>query len=135
MSLKKILLTLLITSSLSNNALAEEAYYITKGTPAKFDGILVPEDKLQELRKSVIELQNEQMVTKSLQRSVDLYKANEELYNKKVNTLTEQNNNLAEQLYSARETSTWEKILYFGLGAGLTGLASYGIYKAAVITR
>ena len=136
MQLKKNLLILLIASSvLSGNVKADiipDAYYLTEGEKAQFSGMLIPTETVQELRKSVMELQNQQLVSSSLQKSVDLYKANEELYDVKVTTLSKRNDYLAASLYSAKSTSMWVNAAFFGLGALLTGTLSYGIYTSAV---
>lgn len=118
----KILSILLIISSLSNIALADDAVLLSKGEISPYAGALLPLDKLQELRKAYIE-------NTSLNKSIELYKANEELYTKKVDTLNDQNDKLAKALYNERSLSTWEKIALFGLGALTTGLVAYGVYR------
>lgn len=129
----KSLLIFLIAINLNNNfCYAEDAVYLIKDNPAPFSGILISTDKAQELRKNTLELDIQKQVNLSLTRSIDLYKNNELLYDKKIETLTDYNSKLSEALYKANNGSTVEKIVYFGLGAVLTGFASYGIYKAAV---
>lgn len=132
MSLGKNLLILLIIALNLNSALANDAVYLEQNQKSPYSGILVPEEKLQELRKSIIELTNQKEINLSLQKSVDLYKQNETLLENKVKTLTDQNNKLAETVYSAKDNSNIEKFAYFFAGAILTGLTSYGIYKAGI---
>lgn len=111
-----------IVLSLSNIAYAEDAVYLPKAQPAPYTGILMPEDEAQQLRKDSIEKD-------SLSKSVDLYKSNELLYAKKIDVLSEQNDKLAKTAFAERNLDTWEKIGYFSLGAVLTGLVAYGIYR------
>jgi hypothetical protein len=126
------LISLITIIAINNSALAQEAVYLDQNQKAPFSGILIPEDKLQELRKSVLDVSTQKEINLSLQRSVDLYKQNQTLLETKVNTLSDQNNKLSDSLYSARETSNIEKFGYFVAGALLTGLTSYGIYKAGI---
>lgn len=129
---KNLLILLTIFTVISNSALAEDAVFLEQGQKSPYPGILVPQDTLQELRRSVIELDNEKAINLSLTKSVQLYKDNESLLQTKVNTLTDQNNKLSESLYSAKNTSDLERFAYFAAGAILTGLTSYGIYKAGI---
>jgi len=128
----KILLIFLTAISLNNKALADEVQYLSKDSPAPYTGILIPVEKAQELRKDALDLQITKQINLSLTRSVDLYKANEELYDKKITLLNDYNLKLSEALNKSNNTSTLEKAFYFGLGAVIVGFTSYGIYKAAV---
>jgi len=119
---KSLSILLIISSLISNLSFAEEAVLLSKGEAAPYSGALLPVDKLQELRKAYLEKD-------SLSRSIELYKSNELLYTKKVDVLSEQNDRLAKTAYEERNMSTLEKIGYFGLGAILTGLVAYGIYR------
>lgn len=123
--MKTILTLLLITSiSLPTLSFADDAIVLNKDDKAPFRGILLSPRKAAELNDTELERD-------SLLRSVTLYKSNQDLYEKRTSVLLEQNDKLATQLYSARQTSDWEKVAWFGLGAVLTGLVGYGVYRAA----
>ena len=57
-------------------------------------------------------------------------KDNASIQEKKVNILLTQNDKLSQDLYSARQTSTWENTLWFFGGVVLTGLIFYGTSQA-----
>lgn len=130
MYLMKILLILLISVCLPFNALGDDlAVYLPRGGTTPYAGVLVPTEALQSLRKEVL---NGEYDRKSLEKSLSIYQQSEDLLNKKVSVLSEQNNKLAEQLYSAKDMSTLERMFYFGLGSLLVGGISYGIYQAGI---
>ena len=132
MSRIKILLIFSIIASLTNNCFADDVTYINKDDKAPYSGFLFTETKTKEIRLQLIDLDTYKSLNSSLTRTVELYKKNEEIDQTKINTLLDQNDKLADSLYSARETSNWEKGLWFFGGAILTGLAFYGasqVYK------
>lgn len=133
MHLKKILLISLIVVSLPFRALAEDkAVFLEVGVPTPYAGFLLPEGALQSLRKEVLDAEYDKA---SLQKSVGIYQQSEDLLNKKTSVLMEQNNKLADQLYSSQSLSTWERIGYFGLGVIITGAIGYGIYRSALLAK
>lgn len=129
--LKNWLISLIIIS-LSNTASAEDAVYLVKGDSAPYAGVLMPLEKVQELRRNIIEFDSVKTLNASLNKSIEIYKTNEALYDKKIEILNNQNLKLSESLYNAHNSSTIEKVLYFSLGALIAGVTSYGIYKAAI---
>lgn len=128
----KILSILLITSILSGQiALAEgEAVSIRKNDPAPFAGVLLSNEKANELNNGLNERDQLKLLNESYTKTIKLYKDNEDLYNNKVNTLLTQNDKLAQSLYDARETTAWERFGWFALGVVGTSLAVYGVKKA-----
>lgn len=131
MSLKKSFLIILIAAT-TNNALAEDSLILEKNQPAPYRGVLMPLESVQELRRNSLELDNLKLLNASLDRSIKIHLSNEEILEKKISILTDQNLKLHESVSSARSFSSIERIGYFALGVLVTGLTSYGIYKAAI---
>lgn len=130
--LKIFLITLvsisLPTTSFGNN----EVLYLEKGSPAPFQGFLFPKEKAEELRKMNIEFDAIKNINLSLEKSVKLQQDNIELSNNKNKILLDQNDNLAKSLFEARQVTSLEKFLYFGLGVVLTGVTAYGLQKTLI---
>lgn len=126
MYLKKILLiSLIIVNSLG--AYAEDVIYLDKGKAAPYDGYLFTPEKAKDTRLQLIEGDYNKDLVKSLTKTIDLYQSNEEISNKKVDLLLDQNDKLAVQLNSSRQVSNWEKVGYFLGGIIITGLAIKGV--------
>lgn len=123
--IKNLLVKLLVFSMIvSNNVFAEDTIILNKGQPAPFTGLLLTEDKANEVYNDI---KKYKLLNESLERSIILHKQNEELYDKRHNILLEQNDKLSETLVQARSTSNWEKVLWFGLGFLSVGLGIYGV--------
>lgn len=132
-SLRKILPIISIALSnvlVVNGAFAEEdAVYLEKDKKAPYAGILLPVEKANELRKSLIELDTLKTINESYAKSIQLYKQSEQLTETKYNTLSAQNDKLALALVESRQSSDLQKIVWFGLGVIATGFALYGAKK------
>lgn len=125
--LKKLLIILTI---LSNLCIADELVVpITKGDPAPYSGVLFPVSKAREMEKTSIERNNLKLINESYQRSHEIDAKTEELLNKKIDIVTQQNNVLNDQVYKYRESSNWNNLLWFSLGIFATGAAIWGVSR------
>lgn len=123
--IKNLLAILLIFLMTKNNLVfAEDAIVLNKGQSAPYTGLLLSEEKANNVYN---DLNKFKLLNQSLETSISLYKQNEELYDKRINNLLEQNDKLATNLQQARSTSNWEKVLWFGLGFLSVGLGIYGV--------
>ncbi len=64
-----------------------EVVLLEKGVESPFRGYLFPPDKALDFRKQLIELDNLKALESSYNKSIELYKKNEDVYNFKVNTM------------------------------------------------
>ncbi len=104
---------------------------LSKDQKAPYDGILFTETKANEIRKEILDKDYLQLQNDSLNRSLDLYKSNENLYGQQTQLLLDQNDKLAKSLYQERMVTNWERLGFFLLGIGVTGLAIYGASQLA----
>lgn len=126
--MKKIISLLLI---LSTPAYADQAVLVKTGdiVQLQFDhGTLLDQEKANKIKDQLIERDALQKENESFQKSVELYKNNQKLYQEENDLLLNRNIELTRTLNDTRSTSSWEKIAYVILGAGL-------IYGASRITR
>lgn len=104
-----------------------DATFLDKDQKAPYQGLLFPIDEAQSIRKDLIERDYLKLENLSLKRSVDLYKGNESIYQEQKTILLDQNDKLAKSLYAERQVTNWERLGWFVLGIGVTGLAIYGV--------
>jgi hypothetical protein len=122
---KKSLILLIV---IANNALAQDAQVLLKGTQAPYTGLLIPEDKAVVLYNDV---RKYKLLSESYEKTVEIYKLNESLLNDKSKLLMDRNASLEEGMRKATTISTIEKIGWFALGF-LSVLA--GSYAAKTIS-
>jgi hypothetical protein len=135
--MKRQLLTILLIFSISVNnqafAVTEAEQNVTiveKNEPAPFRGYLFSEDKALKFRKDLLQLDTLKAMNDSYERSITLYKTNDELFNYKVNTLLQQNDKLADQLYRSKDRNDWENWAWFAFGILVTSVGvSVGLHN------
>jgi hypothetical protein len=125
---KLTVVTFLISSIIANNTFAvteaeRQVILIEKEAPAPFKGYLFPEDKALKFRKELLELDTLKEMTTSYERSITLYKRNEDLHNYRVNQLMDQNDKLAKAVYQAQDRDSFENWVWFGFGMLAAGMA------------
>lgn len=127
--MKKMTCLLLMIFLTKSNA--TDSIVLKKGEVAPYDGLLLTQEKATDTKNKLIEREDLLLINQSLNKSIELYKKNEDLYTIKVEKLTEQNTKLATSLYETREFTPLERAFYFGLGVVATSLAFYGAYQLA----
>lgn len=131
MTLKKIIsITLIVSNLFASVSYAEDVIFIVKDDKAPYTGYLFPTDKASQMKNKLMDCDLTTKTNESLLTSISLYKKNEEDYNKKIDLLSVQNDNLAKNLYEARQVSFWDRFGFFLLGVVGTTAAAYAVKKA-----
>lgn len=99
-----------------------QVQHIEKGTPAPYTGHLFTEAKAREVRKELLEKDQLVIFTKALLENEVRYKKIISNQNEQVVILKDHVTKLSDMA----ETTTTEKVLWFGLGVVATGFAVYG---------
>lgn len=100
---------------------------LEEGNVAPYTGYLFSFEKEREARVAVETVKIQDNIIKQ-------YKSNEEIFERRISNLSEQNDNLAKRNEALQSTSTWERIGWVTLGVVITGLGVYGssqVLKAA----
>jgi hypothetical protein len=124
--MQKILSVLLITLTVGMSTLSarcDEAVYLPKGGVAGFSGYEITPDQATKVRNNQIDLSTQTKLNTNLTEE-------NSLLNQRVSNAQVQNESLSKQLVEQKDTGVFAKIGMFVLGAGITGLVSYGIYKS-----
>ena len=114
---------------LTTPAYADNAITVHTGdvVAAPFDkGTLLDAPQATKIKDQLADGDACQKEVTSFQKSIDLYKANESIYQDENTLLLNRNVKLTKSLNDSQETSDWTKVLYFGLGVVITGAAFYG---------
>lgn len=127
---KKLLLIFLTFLIIANNCYAQDVIILDKDKPAPFHGYLFPDDKALKFKQDLVELDALRAMEASYEKSINLYKKNEELFDYKVNVLLEQNDKLADALYKQKDRNTWENFGWYFLGVVSIGLGAYAGLRA-----
>lgn len=130
--MKLAVTTLLVFAFTIECAIADTAVNINKGEPAPYTGVLLDLEKAEKIRDELIDKDTLQKTNESLNKSILLYKSNEEILSNHKNLLLNQNMELTKTLNDTRETSGWVKAAYFVLGMAATGAA---VHFATKLTR
>ena len=124
--MKKLIALLLI---ISLPAHADQAQPIKAGQPAPYDGTVLDKEKAGKIKDQLIERDEFQRLNDSYQKSIDIYKANETIYNQENSLLLSRNVELSKALNDAKATSDWTKVGYFVLGIVVVSAGVYGASK------
>lgn len=119
---------IILTISFGSFCYADDSVYINQNDKAPFAGYLLPQAKVQEFQNAVIDRDTYKALNDSYQKSLDLEKNNNDLLNKKIGLLMDQNDKLYSNLKSEVGLQTWEKVAYFVGGILVVGLAISGVH-------
>lgn len=129
--MKLFIATLLVLALTIQSALANQSVELDKGQPAPYPGTLLDKEKSKEIRDELIEKDGLVKTNESLNKSINLYKSNEEILGKQKDLLLNQNIELTKVLNDTRSMNGWERVGFFVLGVAVTGLAVYGASRLA----
>jgi|688.fasta_scaffold00313_51 hypothetical protein len=129
--LKKPIIVLAITLIFSTNIRAEEVIVLNKGDIAPFAGILMDNNKANDVRLKLTELDFQKSLNSSYEKSIKLYKDNEIYYVEKTNTLLSQNKDLINTMRASESLNKWENMAWFGLGIIVTIAGGLLVRQAA----
>jgi len=124
--IKLFLTSLLIFAFTIQCALANQSVELDKGQLAPFPGTLLDKETANKVKNELIEKDALVKTNESLNRSIKLYKDNQDILGDQKDMLIKQNIELTKTLNDARDTSDWVKVGYFVLGVVVTGAAAYG---------
>lgn len=123
-------LTICLIFLISTNCLAEDSVPLKKDQPAPFDGLLLSQDKAQEVKNSLVEKNALGKLNESLNVSLKIQEDIISRQQNKVQILLDQNDKLAKTAYDSQSVNDWVKIMWFGAGILTTGLVFYGLGQA-----
>jgi len=124
------MLRILLVFSIFSHSVIADPVLIESGQKAPFSGSLYPTEEAVKLKRRLLDADIYEELTKSYERSINLYKANETIQENKVKVLMEQNDKLAISLRSEREMTGWERFGWFALGVVATSVAVIGLKEA-----
>jgi len=127
--MKKYIVYLMLFCFVSN-ADETDPFFGEKGTILQKDAWVFSSKKTKEIRDRLIDLDTQTKLNESLNKSIDLYKSNDQLQQNKINLLLEQNDKLAQRLNDSQSLNNWEKFGLFVLGIAATVGAGIAIKKA-----
>lgn len=108
-------------SASPNNAFADGLVVLKKGDTCPFDGYLLSKDQASKIYTELEACDRIRLINTSLNKSIELYKSNEVEYKTEISDLKIQNSNLVLAIDKATTDNTWKNILWFSLGAIVTG--------------
>lgn len=127
-SLSFLLIAILINNS--STSFGQAVTLLPKGTPAPFDGFLLPKDNATNIRKQLIEYDHQKDLIDVLNQELTLKQQQSDIKDKELTYLINQTSELSKQDMSIKEKSTWDFLLYFGLGVVATSIAIYSVERA-----
>lgn len=118
----KILLSSLLIAS---NSFGYDFKLLKQGEAAPYEGLLFSVPSSRRLKQELLDLDKQKSINESLSTSISLYKKNQDLMVVQVEALKKDSDSLAEAVKASERNSTFNKILYFSIGALTSGLIVY----------
>ena len=122
----KMFLIFLILATSSN---ANEVSFLPKGSVTKIDGYLFPENIARETRLQLIEADILKVNNEYLKKEIEVKDKIFTLQKNEIDNLLERNSSLNQRLDRRESMSKYESMLWFTLGAVITGIAAKGLNK------
>lgn len=107
-----------------------DPYFATKGSLLPADSWVFSPEKAKITRDKLIDLDTALKINESYKTSLGLEKEMQDIQDKKIKLLLDQNDTLAKSLLAERTVTSWERIGYFVLGIAATVFAGYAIRQA-----
>lgn len=128
---KTLWINLIISSTLLLNSLcfAQDSVLLHQNDKAPYDGILLTQDKAQDVKNKLLEGDSYKLLNDSLNKSLNLQADIITKDDNKINLCMDQNDKLAKSLQSSTTMSDWEKVGYFLVGVFATAAAIYGAHQ------
>jgi hypothetical protein len=126
MLLKLAISLTLMFSSVSWADCPEAVSVINKGDKAVCDGILLSPEASKKADEAVQDAKYYKMLSEKLIERQQYTDKEINILDKRLKLYMEESNTLATQLVHKDNADKWQKIVYFGLGVVVTGLAVYG---------
>jgi hypothetical protein len=104
----------------------ESVTLLDKGTPAPCTGFLFSPDAEAQAASDARDAKYYKLINEKLELRHDLMLEQNEILDKRLKLYMDQSHTLATELHKKESRSTWEKVGWFVLGIGVTGLAIYG---------
>lgn len=122
---KTSLATLINVILLTNLAFADDVIVLEQGKPAPSTGLFLPQDKAQQYRKDLLDLDYTKLINTSLNKSLLELETKVQKKDEQLNLYIEQNDKLAKSSYNLQQNKDLERIGLFVLGI----LTMYGASK------
>lgn len=107
--------------------MAQEAIFLTKGTPSPYDGFLFDVEGARKIKNRLIEADYWENLSKSLEIQINLYEDIDKRNQNRYNLMLEQNDKLALALKNQQNFNNLERFVWFFGGVLAAILATYGI--------
>lgn len=127
--MKKILISLLITLTVTSNSVAQNAYPLRKGEQAPVDGVLLIPDEANRLRKMDIEQKYLKDHVEILDNINKASKEQMDIMQTRIDGYQKRNEDLADRVESLSDDNFWQNTVWFILGVGATIGVGYATTK------
>lgn len=122
---------IILSFLLSQPGFCDDPHLEQKGYVLIQDSWIFSPDKAKDVRDRLIDLDTNNHMIDSLNKSIDLYKANDAIQKDEITTLLDQNDKLAKSERSTRILSDVEKVGIFALGIATTVFAGWAVKKVS----